>query len=264
MSRGEAIGERHGQTVKPGGKPAPKPTIAKRPLGESGLSDSTCTPKWLADLLPHRDVDPCSNERSHVKAEVIYTLTNGKNGLELPWLGSAFANWPFAAPLPFAQKAQRELREGNCTDLIVLCKMDPSTRWWAEIKRPVPGFSLDLWIPEDRIQYDEHPELIEKRRLERLAEALNEDPLKIDKRRQRRIAKARKAGATDIEIAAIDGVLEVDGESTANFVSVLFHHRKRDTQPWWPFATFAERWTLAADKPRPQQPSLFDTMGGNG
>ena len=188
--------------------------VSKRSTADVELSDSTCTPKWLTDLLPHRDLDPCSNERAQPIADQRYHLPE-YDGLALPWCGTAFVNWPFSAPLRFAQKAQHELREGRCTDLIVLCKLDCSTKWWREIRRPVPGFVLDLWMPEQRIQYDEHPELVERRRLAR-------------------IANAAAAGKPT------DGIT---GDSTANFVSVLFHHRKLETEPWAPFATFAERWT---------------------
>lgn len=204
---------------------AKRATIGKRSKEDVALSDSTVTPKWLTELLPPRDLDPCSNSRSHVRSDLAYSLVNGLDGIELPWHGSAFVNWPFSAPMRFAEKAVHEMTIGNCTDLIVLCKLDPSTQWWKKIYRSVLPFgpsrwTVDLWMPWGRIQYDEHPDLIERRRLERVAKAIADDepPEKIAK---------------------------ITGESTANFVSVLLHHRKTVTQPWIRFGTFADRWVLA-------------------
>lgn len=206
---------------------AKRATIGKRSKEDVDMSNGTCTPRWLADLLPPRDFDPCSNPRSHIKSNYAYSLENGQNGLELAWVGAGFMNWPFSDPMPFATKAVCEMESGNTRDLIVLCKLDPSTQWWKKIARPISGsfgarsrWTLDLWMPWSRIQYDEHPNLIERRR-------------------QERIAKAIEQGATPEETA------KITGDSTANFVSVLLHHRQVTTLPWAGFGTFADRWALA-------------------
>jgi len=184
-----------------------KATIARRPKDEAALADQSCTPKWLADRLPPRDFDPCSGPRSHVRATVEMSLENGADGLSEPWIGAGFQNNPFSAPLAWMQKATREIEIGNCRDLIVLCKHDPGTAWWHALVRASSGANaarfarVELWMFHKRIQYDEHPELIERRRLER-------------------IAKAMRDGERDPEVLA-----RITGKSSANFCSAIVHHR---------------------------------------
>lgn len=175
-------------------------TIGRRLKEESGLSDGTCTPKWLADMLPVVDFDPCSNPRSHIKSSWTWSLEKGYDGLRMPWHGTGFINWPFAKPLPWANKAMIELGSGRCTDLIILCKLDPSTKWWSvatafdSLALPGEPISMapELWLFNDRVQYDEHPELIEKRR--------------------QKVASGERKG-------------KPSGESSNNFCSVIIHHR---------------------------------------
>lgn len=204
---------------------APKrPTIARRSNEEKELSDSTCTPKWLADLLLELrgepfDVDPCSNPRSWIHAHWSFSLEKKLDGLRLPWRGSVFKNNPFSAPVLWQAKARRELEIGRCTELVELCKMDPSTNWWPLITEPVVAteaeywehkaivYAPDLWLFKKRVQYDEHPELVEKRRLEVLDGKRN----------------GRK-----------------DGKSSNNFCSVLIHHRF--DKPALKLQEYATRW----------------------
>lgn len=175
-----------------------KATIGRRPKAEVKLSDAACTPEWLAAMLPVVDFDPCSNPRSHVRARWSWSLEKGFNGLKMPWRGSGFVNWPYSDPMPWAQKAIDELRIGRCTELIVLCKLDTSTDWWKVINGYVgedsmsgSGSSPEIWTFDQRLQFDEHPALIEERKAERIA--------------------AGKAPG--------------DGKSSNNFCSVIVHHR---------------------------------------
>jgi hypothetical protein len=121
-------------------------------------TDSWCTPKWLADLLGRFDLDPCSNERSHVQADVMLQLEPtiapentgsvlddmaalGKylkrrqgDGLAHEWgRSSTFVNPPYSNPLPWALKLRDH--EGPWCALL---KLDPSTRWWAALMDASP------------------------------------------------------------------------------------------------------------------------------
>ncbi len=99
-------------------------------------SDSWCTPRWLCDALGYFDLDPCSNARSHVNAEVRYDLTRGQDGLKLEWYGSTFVNPPYSDPLPWSQKLAR-----YGSPWVTLVKLDPSTKWWAALMPAASGWA---------------------------------------------------------------------------------------------------------------------------
>lgn len=96
--------------------------------------DSWATPKWLTDLLPHVDLDPCSNARSTVRARQAYSLDSGQDGLALPWSGSVFVNPPFSDIMPWAEKAANS----DTTALGFLVNVDSSTQWWSTLTRLLP------------------------------------------------------------------------------------------------------------------------------
>lgn len=125
--------------------------IATGPVAaESADRDSWCTPAWLTALLPHVDLDPCSNARSTVRARRTYDLVRGEDGLALPWFGMVFVNPPYSDVLPWAWKLQdeRELRSAG-----YLVNADSSTRWWHALRLLLPlRFDFDK-----RIQFDAPP-----------------------------------------------------------------------------------------------------------
>ncbi len=96
-------------------------------------TDSWCTPAWLAKALGPVDTDPCSNDRSHIQATTTYQLERGEDGLELPWLGTVFTNFPYSNPLPWCLR----LRDHG-GPWVALAKLDPSCRWWAALMEASP------------------------------------------------------------------------------------------------------------------------------
>lgn len=74
------------------------------------MSDRDCwaTPKWLTDLLPSVDLDPCSNAQSTVRALRTYDLSRDEDGLRLPWFGSVYVNPPYSDVTPWADKLHNE------------------------------------------------------------------------------------------------------------------------------------------------------------
>lgn len=141
----------------------------RRKKAAAFFTDATCTPKWLADKLPEVDLDPCSNPRSRIRSRWAYSVEKGLDGLRLPWHGSVFRNNPFNVPLPWHIKAYYERLSGRCTEEIVLCKMETSTEWYDWLKRPIERdgrtFYPELWLFHERVEYEEHPDIIEGRRL---------------------------------------------------------------------------------------------------
>lgn len=102
--------------------------------GRSTTSDSWCTPRWLADALGPFDLDPCSNERSHIQAALsCMGLGDPDDGLLVPWRGSVFCNPPYSDVGPWAVKLA-----AHDGPWVALVKLDPSTRWWATIMMATP------------------------------------------------------------------------------------------------------------------------------
>lgn len=258
-----------------------KATIAKRPKNEAPLSDAACTPLWLCELLPVVDFDPCSNPRSQIRARWSWSLEKGIDGLKMPWRGSGYQNFPYSDPMPWCVKSITEMQIGRCTELITLCKLDPSTEWWkvltefdpatirleprsrfvcvehgdvpedqvyeaegagdphghagcwkrvniSKLPRSAPhplGQAPEIWLFGERLQFDEHPDLIEQRRRER-----------IEKRRASYIAKGKNPDEINVD--------KINGDSSNNFCSVIIHHRPAD-RPSLNLRSHASRWVRA-------------------
>jgi hypothetical protein len=122
------------KAVKPG---------SVRPVNVRGGSadperGSWCTPSWLAEKLGRFDLDPCSNERSHVRATRRLALTDGEDGLAENWLLSPFV---LAGPRVFINppyergSVLRWLRAYERARWCFLLRFDPSTEWFREIYR---------------------------------------------------------------------------------------------------------------------------------
>ncbi len=98
--------------------------------GKKMTSDEWCTPPEIADPLfefwGQADGDPCSNDRSVVRARQRYTF----GGLHRPWWKKTYQNHPYSKNEPWADKAVHEMRVGNVHELVVLCMTATSTVWW--------------------------------------------------------------------------------------------------------------------------------------
>ena len=187
----------------------------RRPKEQTSWSDAYCTPKRLADMLPEVDFDPCSNDRSWIKAAWSFTLEKCLDGLKLPWRGKGFINWPYSKPMPWVIKAMYEMQIGRCTDLIVLCKLDSSTTWWEGITQNVLGV-VDRWELFDRVQYEEPPEAIAER-MQKRKDALEAYAFACAEAKERNEPKPKKA---EFKIPPI--------KVSNNFASVIIHHRAPD------------------------------------
>jgi hypothetical protein len=97
--------------------------------GSTSTSDQWRTPARLAALLGRWGIDPCSHARSHIEAGVYCRPDSDyptmRDGLEVDWerFDSAFGNWPFSRPLPWAIKFAAYSKPW-----CVLAKLDPTTR----------------------------------------------------------------------------------------------------------------------------------------
>jgi hypothetical protein len=116
-------------------------------------SDSWRTPMWLADLLGKFDLDPCTGPGSFIQATV--NITKETNGLIYPWdtadvIGdeyplmwrpaSVYCNPPYSDPSPWCARLR-----GHAGPWVALVKLDPTTRWWADLMMASP-----IWAPFKR------------------------------------------------------------------------------------------------------------------
>lgn len=114
--------------------------------GGSGEPDrgTWCTPSWLAEQLGAFDLDPCSNPRSHVQADVRLMLENGDNGLlhvESDEASTRALKCPYAHVRTFINPPYengaviRWVRAYAHTRFCFLLRFDPSTDWFSELYR---------------------------------------------------------------------------------------------------------------------------------
>ncbi len=132
-----------------------------RVIGASGESDvdaveidrdTWCTPKWIADALGAWDLDPCSNERSHIQSARSFRFDErGEDGLALASSIDAtarvFVNPPYSAVAPW-------IAAYGHTRFCFLLKFDPSTKWFTALM----ALTELVLIPQGtRIQFEAPP-----------------------------------------------------------------------------------------------------------
>lgn len=99
-------------------------------------TDEWCTPPDVADPLYDFmgvvDLDPCSNDRSVVRAKQRYE----SGGLVLPWKRTVYQNHPYSANDDWSKKAQHEMDVARrVSELVILCMTATSTYWWRRLMK---------------------------------------------------------------------------------------------------------------------------------
>lgn len=147
------------------------------PAGGSGLTDgrdSWCTPLWLAKLIGRVKLDPCSNARSHVKADIALTLEAGDNGLcgcpsvrsvvNYASVGAFFRKattqqratkeWTTFINPPYAKgDVEKWVRHYRHTRYVFLLRLDPSTRWFSLLMETC----TNILLLDKRINFEPPP-----------------------------------------------------------------------------------------------------------
>jgi phage N-6-adenine-methyltransferase len=80
------------------------------------------------------DLDPCSNdiENPNVPAKKVYT--ESMNGLSHDWIAdSVFMNHPYSNSKEWVPYAVKKYEGGNSKEMILLIKLDVSTKWWNSV-----------------------------------------------------------------------------------------------------------------------------------
>lgn len=102
------------------------------PAGGSGRG-TFCSPAWLAALIGKVDIDPCSNERSHIDATHRFSLaTPEDDGLEVAARVSPAAK-SYVNPPYNDGEVIKWVRAYRHTDFMFLLRFDSSTEWFAEL-----------------------------------------------------------------------------------------------------------------------------------
>lgn len=112
--------------------------------------DSWCTPQWLAEALGGFDLDPCSNEHSHIWADRKGGLVYGLDGLRFnpPSTERVFINPPYSRG-----QVARWVAHYKHTDFCFLLRWDPSTAWFRELM-DVTNY---VWFASRRINFEPPP-----------------------------------------------------------------------------------------------------------
>ena len=114
------------------------------------VRDGACTPEWLANALGYFDLDPCSNERSHIRAAVALMETLGDDGL----IGLTAYDWRVFINPPYSRgQVIKWVRHYKHTDFTFLLRWDPSTRWFKELIAECEV----VWFADERIEFEPPP-----------------------------------------------------------------------------------------------------------
>jgi hypothetical protein len=101
-----------------------------------------CTPKWLANLIGPVDLDPCSNERSHIQARIKWQPPRDALAIRtFPTGWTIYCNPPYGRG-----EVERWVASFSRANFLFLLRFDPSTIWFARLMKHRPY----VWFPRGR------------------------------------------------------------------------------------------------------------------
>ena len=124
-------------------------------------SDVRYTPEWLLDAVRAGhgakmfDLDPCSDEIGNQLVDAAAYYDKELDGLDMPWFGSTWMNWPFSNPSPWMEKLIKEWNKTTdhpsliVREVTVLARADFSTQW----AQQACGFFDLICHPKERIKF---------------------------------------------------------------------------------------------------------------
>lgn len=150
-------GDRQRETDAPDDRDAPPDNVIPLELDDPEPKapdrNTWCTPKKWADAIGPVDLDPCSNERSHIQAKATFVLERGENGLalapEVPDDQLEFINCPYGRGLVI-----QWVRAYGQKRFIFLLKFDPSTKWFAEL---IARTTVVMFPKDERMEFEPPP-----------------------------------------------------------------------------------------------------------
>jgi hypothetical protein len=114
--------------------------------------DTWCTPRAIALAVGPVDLDPCTNERSHIIAARTFRLDRGQDGLKLARYVSKNTRTWINPPYSHGNVI-RWVKAYRHTRFTFLVRFDVSTVWWSELW----GFASYLCTPKDRVMFEPPP-----------------------------------------------------------------------------------------------------------
>ena len=118
--------------------------MASTALQELTATTGNRTDKWntpiqfVADVVKFFgtiDLDPCCNDRNNPNVPALKYYTESDNGLAHDWYGIVFMNHPYSNSKEWVPYAASQYESGNAEELVLLIKVDVSTRWWQSINK---------------------------------------------------------------------------------------------------------------------------------
>ena len=79
------------------------------------------------------DLDPCCNDVDNPNVPALNYYTEETNGLAHDWHGKVFMNHPYSDSKIWVPYAASQYKLGNVEEMVLLIKLDVSTRWWQSI-----------------------------------------------------------------------------------------------------------------------------------
>ena len=102
-------------------------------------TDKWNTPKdFVADVIKFFgtiDLDPCSNSEGEPNVPALNYYTEKTNGLAHDWYGKVFMNHPYSNSKEWVPYAALQYESGNADELVLLIKLDVSTKWWKAVSQ---------------------------------------------------------------------------------------------------------------------------------
>ena len=97
-------------------------------------------PEFVGDVLQFFDnkigLDPCCNDIDNPNVPANKYFTEETNGLAHQWIAdSVFMNHPYSNSKEWIPYAVSQYELGNAKELVLLIKMDVSTKWWKSITK---------------------------------------------------------------------------------------------------------------------------------
>ena len=117
----------------------PAASLAALTASTGNRTDCWNTPKEIVDKVVEYfggpvELDPCSNSADSPNIPCLRCFTEEDDGLSFQWnANSVFMNHPYSASRLWIPYARRMFDESNVQELIMLIKLDISTKWFKSI-----------------------------------------------------------------------------------------------------------------------------------